>query len=478
MVSLGRCQPPTIHALAQYTICSCRRFHNGEPVLQPPNTQCPGKGLRHHSSRGIDYPNFSTSRRCDRIGIDFASSRLLSEKKVHIDFDLPFGLVLVRCKRLSSHDFHLIRLIRIGLCITSNLRVFLALTYLSALFTGATQIMLPLVAELSPPQSRALNISIVGAGPSLAILLARILSGIITNYTGWRNVYWMALGLQGCVLSLLFLFMPDYPPTNPRPIRKIAKIYPKILWSIVNLYPQSPVLVQSALLSFCTFFTLTLYWTTLTFLLSGSPYHYSSTVIGLFGLVGAATMVLGPLYSKYIIQPLKQPLLSVLIGKTTSLIGIVVGTYTGAHTVAGPVIQALLLDAGLMIVQISNRVAIHDVNSLGRNRVNTAFVVFLYLGQLTGTKAGNAVYEDYGGWVASGNLSVGVILFSFVLVSLRGPHEQGWIGWTGGWGLEPKQKSADAEVGGETKEHSDRTLDARYQRGILRSVVVATRSLP
>ena len=305
--------------------------------------------------------------------------------------------------------------------------------------------MLPLVAELSTPENRAFNISIVGAGPTLGILLARILSGIVTNYTGWRNVYWMALGLQGCVLTLLWLFMPDYPATNPTRVRKIAQMYPKILWSIITLYPKSPVLVQSSLISFCTFFAVSSYWTTLTFLLAGSPYHYDSTIVGLFGLIGIVTMILGPLYSKYIIQPLKEPLFSVVVGKTVSLVGIVVGTYTGTHTVAGPIIQALMLDAGLIIVQISNRMAIHEVNPQGRNRVNTAFVSIMYLGSLTGTKAGNTVYENYGGWIASGSLSVGVIAFAYVLVALRGPHEPGWIGWTGGWGLRVKQKPGDTE---------------------------------
>jgi len=49
--------------------------------------------------------------------------------------------------------------------------------------------MLPLVAELSPPEKRAYNISIVSGGPTLGILLARILSGVVTNYTSWRNIY-------------------------------------------------------------------------------------------------------------------------------------------------------------------------------------------------------------------------------------------------------------------------------------------------
>ena len=331
----------------------------------------------------------------------------------------------------------------IGLCITNSFTIFLVLTYLSALFTGATQIMLPLVSELSTPENRAFNLSIVATGPTLGILLARILSGIVTNYTSWRNIYWLALGLQGSVLLALWLFMPDYPTTNPTHLPRLVKMYPKILWSIIMLYPKHPVLVQAALLSFCTFFALTSYWTTLTFLLAGAPYHYNSTDIGLFGLIGIATMLLGPLFARYIIRPLGEPLYTVAIGKTVSLIGTITGTYTGTRSAAGPAIQALMLDCGLTIVQISNRMAIHSVDPLAMNRVNTAFVSVMYLGQLAGVKAGNDIYENHGGWIASGSLSVGVLVFSLVIILLRGPHETGWIGWRGGWRL--GGKAADAE---------------------------------
>ena len=311
--------------------------------------------------------------------------------------------------------------------------------------------MLPLVAELSPPDKRAFNLSIVSAGPTLGILLARILSGVVTDFTTWRNIYWLALGLQGVVLLSLWLFMPDYPATNTTTARSIVRRYPKILWSIVTLYPKHPVLVQSALLTFCTFFAVTSYWTTLTFLLSGPPYHYNSLAIGLFGLIGLATIVLAPVYSKCFIQPLREPLFSVIIGNTVSLVGTVVGTYTGTTSVVGVIIQALMLDAGLIIVQIANRMAIHNVEPLGRNRVNTAFVSVLYLGQLVGTKAGNEVYEQYGGWVASGSLSVALLVFSYAVIALRGPYEERWMGWHGGWALKPKGRDADPdgeEVGG------------------------------
>ena len=321
-------------------------------------------------------------------------------------------------------------LIRIPLCFTKNLQVFEVFSYLAALFGGTTQIMLPLVAETSTDKQRPFNISIVATGPTLGILLARILSGVVANYTSWRNVYFLALGLQGSILIALWCFMPNYPATNNIPIQKLIMMYPKILWSIITLV-RFPVLVQSSLISACTFFCVSSFWTTLTFLLTG--YDYSTTVIGLFGLIGLSTMVLGPLYSKLIIKPLKQSLLSVIVGKTVSIVGVVIGAYTGEKTIAGPIIQALFLDAGLMIVQISNRLSIHPVYPEGRNRVNTFFVSIMYLGSLAGTKLGNQVYADYGWW-QTGTMSLGVLVLSCVLVLLRGPHEEGWFGWSGGWG--------------------------------------------
>lgn len=268
----------------------------------------------------------------------------------------------------------------------------------------------------------------------MAILLARILSGVVANYTSWRNVYWLSLGMQIAVLGLMWCFMADYPPISPRPNKEVVKGYPSLLWSILTLFPRYPILVQSGLLSFLTFFTVASYWTTLTFLLSAPPYSYSTLVIGLFGLIGASTMVLGPLFGKYIVQPLRSPLLSAVVGVTVSLVGIVLGTALGTQSVAGPVLQALLLDAGLMILTISNRMSIHGIEPEAANKVNTAFVSCLYLGMLAGTKAGNDVYEKYNGWLASGGLSIGIIAFSYVVILVRGPHEKGWVGWSGGWG--------------------------------------------
>jgi hypothetical protein len=64
----------------------------------------------------------------------------------------------------------------------------------------------------------------------------------------------------------------------------------------------------------------------------------------------------------------------------------------------------------------------------GANRINTAFMLMTFMGQLTGTSAGNRLHAR-GGWVASGSLSIAFIAFSFVVCAARGPWEEGWIGW-------------------------------------------------
>lgn len=76
----------------------------------------------------------------------------------------------------------------------------------------------------------------------------------------------------------------------------------------------------------------------------------------------------------------------------------------------------------------------------GRNRVNTAFMVWTFCGQLVGTSVGSRLYER-GGWIASGSYSVGSIGAALMFALLRGPWENRWIGWHGGCSIVKKSKN-------------------------------------
>lgn len=315
-------------------------------------------------------------------------------------------------------------------------------------------VVLPLVGELAPAHRRATALSIVVSGLLLGILVARVLSGVVTNFTSWRNIYWLSCGLQYSIFGMLWLYMPDYPSTNPEGIN-----YFRVLWSIVTLVFQEPVLVQACLTGGFTSMTFTSFWTTLTFLLSASPYDYSPLTIGLFALIGILGMCFGPPYSRFVIDKF-VPLFSVIVGELICLVGVVIGTYSGQYSVGGPVIQAFLLDVGLQTAQIANRSAIYTIAPKARNRINTAFMVSIFAGQLTGTAVGNALYAR-GGWSQSGSASVGFIGVSLLACSVRGPWETGWVGWKGGWGL--RRRDLGSNCGSQEKESS--TIDIEMEVG-------------
>lgn len=267
-------------------------------------------------------------------------------------------------------------------------------------FTTVTpQLMLPLVSELAPPHRRASAISVVVAGFSSGLMLARVLSGIVANFTHWRNVYWVAFGLQHALLMALYLRMPDYPSkTTARRLN-----YPRMLWSIFVMVVTKPALVQAGLVAFCMNAVFTSYWTTLSFLLSSPPYGFGPLGIGLFGLIGLFIIFWGPPFGRIVLDRL-VPLVPALGGLVLNLVGVTISTFTGTFTVTGPIVQALLNDVSMQAANVCLRVNIYGIDPKARNRLNTAYMLASFCGQLTGTAVGNRLYA-LGGWTYSGRCS-------------------------------------------------------------------------
>ncbi|KAI3558105.1 major facilitator superfamily transporter [Colletotrichum abscissum] len=329
----------------------------------------------------------------------------------------------------------------LGLCLTNSFQAFLGLSFIVGATTVTPQLMLPLVADMAPPERKASSLSITTSGLMLGMLIARLLSGIVANYTSWRNIYWFSFGAQNLLLVLLFFFVPDYPSTNPDGLN-----YFRALWTIVTMLFTEPILVQACLIGFFISSIFTSFWTTLTFLLASPPYEYPSITIGLFSLIGIAAICGGPVYGRLIMDRY-VPWLSSVLGQTVILIGCIIGAFTGTFTVAGPVIQAICIDMGIQTAQTANRTAIYTINPKARNRVNTAYMVCVFCGQLTGTAVGNRLYAQ-GGWKYSAGTSIGFIGLSLIITMLKGPREKSWIGWRGGFKLRkdaPKPQPASPE---------------------------------
>ncbi|KAH7329327.1 major facilitator superfamily domain-containing protein [Stachybotrys elegans] len=365
-----------------------------------------------------------------------------------IVFVLPLGDMLERRPFIISLVC-LTATLWIGLCVTHSFDVFRALSFICGLTTVTPQLMIPLVGDFAPDRRKAALLSIIVSGLILGMLVARLLSGVVSNFTDWRNIYWFSCGAQYVLVMLLFAFMPDYPSTNPDGLG-----YLKALRSIPYMMVTEPVLIQACLIQFTLSCVFTGFWTTLTFLLASPPYEYSSLVIGLFSLLGISTLIGVPIIGRFMDRFV--PLFPILLGQTLVLVGCAISTGIGEFVVAGPIIQGITIDLGGQTTQVANRTSIFAINPKARNRVNTAYMAMGFAGQLTGTAMGNRLYAQ-GGWAWSSGTSIGFTGVSMLVSLARGPRETGWVGWAGGW--KPRK---DEKTPPEIQQHTDATVEEGY----------------
>ncbi|TGJ82360.1 hypothetical protein E0Z10_g6404 [Xylaria hypoxylon] len=314
----------------------------------------------------------------------------------------------------------------LGCTLTTSFPSFLGLSFLVGLLTVTPQLMFPLTVQYAPPRHKATMTSVVMSGVVLGILVARLISGIITQYTSWRTVYWLSFGLQAVIFLLLFLFMKDYPIARP------GTSYPGILWRIVELPFLSPVLTYSSLIAFLAMGMFTSFWTTLTFQLA-DVFHLSTLNIGLFAIGGISPVFLNPVVSRFLTSRIHTHG-TLIVALLITLGTVLVGTFVGTFSLAGPIIWTFLGDLGVNTIIVANRMAISNVDPTAHNAVNSVYMIFTFAGQLFGTAVGNTLYAK-GGWTWSGALNIAQLGTALLLVVVRGPHEQGWVGWRGGWDL-------------------------------------------
>ncbi|EWZ49041.1 hypothetical protein FOXYS1_9154 [Fusarium oxysporum] len=85
------------------------------------------------------------------------------------------------------------------------------------------------------------------------------------------------------------------------------------------------------------------YWTVLTFLLSSSIFNLSTLAIGPFALVGMPQFLINPVLSSFITDRY-HPAYSAIIAIMIGIAGVLIGTFVGTFSLAGPIIQGLLVD--------------------------------------------------------------------------------------------------------------------------------------
>lgn len=262
----------------------------------------------------------------------------------------------------------------------------------ACLAVGATavvaQILVPFAAHLAPAERRGQVVGRVMSGLLLGILLARTVSGALSDAFGWRSVYWLAAVLmliQAAVLSRVL-------PVDRSGERNLT--YGALLRSVLRLLLEEPVLRRRIVYGMLIFATFTGLWTALPFLLAHPPFNYSTTIIGAFGLIGAAGAAAASFAGHLHDGGLARRATGIFLGLIFVAFAVM---ELWSTSVAAIIAGVVLLDIGVQGTQILNQSAIYAIRPEARSRITTAYMTFYFVGGAAGS-AGAAAAFGAAGW--------------------------------------------------------------------------------
>ncbi|WP_435235850.1 MFS transporter [Psychromonas sp. PT13] len=301
-----------------------------------------------------------------------------------------------------------------GAAISTGIGMFLFSCLAIGLTAVAAQVLVPFAAALAEEGQRGAVIGRVMSGLLLGILLARTVSGVIADAYGWQAVF----GVATCSMLIQTVILWKMLPNSYGETRMS---YPALIGSVMHLFRDEPLLRRRIVYGTLGFASFSVFWTSLAFLLAKPPYNYSDSIIGLFGLLGAA----GALSASFAGKLHDNGGTRLGTGLLLSLIMIsfmIMGVFS-EHLVA-IMIGVILLDVGQQGSHILNQSVIYTLNPAARSRITTAYMTCFFFGGVVGSASSGYVFE-FGGWSGVSWLggAFGALAFLYWLTEFSGKNK-------------------------------------------------------
>lgn len=290
----------------------------------------------------------------------------------------------------------------IGAAVSPGFAWLAAASLAVGLFATVAQQVVPLAVHLAPPAERGRILGKVTGGILIGILLARTVSGTISDLWGWPFVFWFAAALMTAIGAALALWLPRVPPTTDLS-------YPRLLGSLWTLVRTHSVLRRAVAVQFLIFAAFIGFWSNLALLLAEPRYQLSGTAVGLLALVGVAGALAAPIAGGFADR--RGPAVVVSIGAGLVVLAFLIfGLWQGS--VIGLIIGIVVMDLAVQSSQVANQARVYALDPTARSRLNTVFMATMLAGGAVGAGIGGAAYAAWGwtGTCAFGAISAALAL--------------------------------------------------------------------
>ncbi|MBH8574860.1 MFS transporter [Nostocaceae cyanobacterium CENA369] len=271
--------------------------------------------------------------------------------------------------------------------------------------TVSAQVILPLAASIDRVTTGK-TVGNIFTGILIGILGARVFSGYIAEWLNWRYVYGLSAVMILIVIVLLNIYLPNVK-------NEFRGYYFDLLKSTLQQLKRFALLREASLIGALLFGVFCSFWTTLTFHLSGAPFHFQSDIIGMYGFVAIAGALMAPVFGKLADRGSSQR--SLIIAVSLTLASLVIAKIA-ANSAIAIAVAVLLLDVGVQATQVTNVARIYTLDAQSNSRINTVYMTTYFIGGAVGTSIGLLCW-NLGGWnLVTWQMLIFTLLAFFIIV--------------------------------------------------------------
>jgi predicted MFS family arabinose efflux permease len=276
------------------------------------------------------------------------------------------------------------------LCVAAapSLPSLVAASFVLGVFAGFTQNIVPLAAELSPPESRGRVMGTLLTAVFLGILCGRLAGGFVGSHLGWRWMYVISAGMLMVLGAALLARLPGSPP-------KMSLPYPRLLASIFGLLRLHPDMRRAVATQFLIGICYGGLWATLAPMLA-RVHGLGPQSAGLMAIPGAAGLLVARPAGRWTDRSGAGPV--VLTGISLVLASWAVFAL-GVWWLPAIICGAIVLDCGLRAAMVANQTVMNMLAPEARSRANTLFGIHVWGGNAVGAFLASTALA-YGGWLA------------------------------------------------------------------------------
>lgn len=290
-------------------------------------------------------------------------------------------------------------LLSVGLCAAalmgaataSSATPFLVSALLIGLGSVAVQMLIPFASHLAPPGQAGRVIGNLLGGLMFGIMLARPVSGIVTQLGSWHTIFYLSAACMIVLFILLYRALPIRKPES-------TLSYGALISSMLQMMVTVPVLRRRALYHACLFGTFSLFWTTIPLLLAGPLFNLDQAGIALFALAGVAGAIAGPIAGRVADKGWIRPATGIAMVAVAIAYLLTRLVDTGTKAELGLLtFAAILLDFGVAANLTLGQRALFALKPEFRSRLNGMYMSTFFVGGALGSGIG-AWSFSHGGW--------------------------------------------------------------------------------